>query len=173
MTFSAKSKYLVLGAVIVILLLIVFSSKIKLTPSNKPSPPPVKRSSVNFSSKTSMNSWPVYTSKNFGYTISYPPEFTVQERGKIGTLDDLVAFAYVDGGKTLTVATIQISGGKQTLTKSMIKGKDGDGNEVVVYTFPYNKSKTLTLLGTVFPSVGSSFLFDQALSKMADSLNIK
>lgn len=125
------------------------------------------------SSQSAPTSWPVYTNKNFGYSLSYPPEFNVEERGKVGNLADLVAFNFRDGSNSITVAKIEIRNQPpSTQSQSVSKGMDGDGNAVAVYSFPYGKDKTLVLIGTVYPKIGGGSQFGQTLDLMAKSLKI-
>lgn len=172
-----RRQFITIGIILLLLVAAPLTAWVLFKPvifkSNAGTPPRPPRPSVNFTSTTAAAQWLTYKSKKFNYTVSYPPEFTVQERGKVGKLDDLVAFTYRDGAKSITVATIQISTQKPPQSLTISSGTDGDGNEVAVYTYRYSATQTLTLLGTINPTVGSSFLFDQALEKMANSLQIK
>ena len=117
------------------------------------------------------NGWLEYNNTNFNYRFIYPPEFTIEDRGKIGTMDNLLAIKHAVGGKTLTIVIVQIMP-VPIQAKQMAAGKDGDGNEVVSYKYPYTTEKSITLIGTIYPNIGADYRYQDVITKIANSLTI-
>lgn len=171
---NSRSRNLAIVGVLALLVVIPLTAYVLLSNTffGNRAAPAQKKPVLNFVSNTTATSWPVYKSTAFGYSIAYPPEFTVEDRGKVGSLLSLVAFNYQDGNKRITVAKVEISAGKSPATVQVSKGLDGNGNDVAVYVIPYTTTRTLTLLGTNWPTVNSSFLFGQTLELMANSVKV-
>ena len=115
--------------------------------------------------------WAEFVHPELNYRFRYPQEFQVEKRGKIGNLEDLVALNYSTGNKRLTVVKIQLTNeapAEKTLVSQ--KGQDNNGNEVIVYKLPYGDSKTLTLIGTAYPNIGSNFRFEAVIQKIAQTM---
>lgn len=115
-----------------------------------------------------------FENKDYKYTVQYPKEFTVDKRGRVGNLEDLTAFNNVDTGKSITVVKIEIrnEAPKDPFRKVQQTGKDADGNEVIVYYFPYQQNKSLVMIGTVYPTIGGNFRYKEIIEEMANSLKI-
>lgn len=118
--------------------------------------------------KTDPNQWAEFIHPDLHYQIRYPQEFQVERRGKVGDIEDLVALNYSDGNKRLTVVKIQITNGIST--SSSQKGKDNNGNEVIVFKKPFGDSKTITIIGTIYPNTGSNYRFEEVIQKIIESL---
>lgn len=121
------------------------------------------------------SAWLTYTNKAYKYSISYPPEFKVEDRGKVKDIVDLVAFSYLKDGKTVTVAKVELHNEKAPVATKMFrqKGVDGNGNKVAIYYVPYSQNQSLVLVGTVYPTlVGGNFQFAAVLDQMAQSLQV-
>ena len=117
--------------------------------------------------------WTEYTHPELKYSFRYPQELTVEKRGKVGNLEDLLALNYSKNGKHLTIVKIQLTNGapkeKTVITQ---KGKDTSGNEVFIFIMPYHDTKTLTLIGTIYPTEGSDFRFEEVIQKIAQTIKI-
>lgn len=115
--------------------------------------------------------WVEFTNSNFNYIIRYPQEFKVEQRGKVGNIDDLIAFNFTDVNLRLTVVKIQITNATPEEKISVNqKGKDNNGNDVIVFKKPLNDSKTITIIGTVYPSTGNNYRYEEVIQKMIESL---
>src|SRR3989344_7556385 len=112
--------------------------------------------------KTDPNQWAEFVHPDLKYQFRYPQEFQVEKRGKIGNIEDLVAINYMSENKRLTVVKIQLTN-EEAKEKTLVsqKGQDNNGNEVIIYKMPYADAKTLTLIGTIYPSIGSSYRFEE------------
>ena len=73
--------------------------------------------------------------------------------------------------KRLTVVKIQLTN-EEAKEKTLVsqKGQDNNGNEVIIYKMPYADAKTLTLIGTIYPSIGSSYRFEEVIQKIAQTI---
>ena len=121
--------------------------------------------------KTDPNQWAEFIHPDLHYQIRYPQEFQVERRGKVGDIEDLVAINYSDGNKRLTVVKIQITNAtSEEKTSSSQKGKDNNGNDVIVFKKPFNDSKTITIIGTIYPNTGSNYRFEEVIQKIIGSL---
>lgn len=118
--------------------------------------------------------WPVFTNEKFGYTIQHPTDFTVESRGQIGVIQDLTAFNYTQGTR-ITVVKVEVLNqpAKNTSRVTSEKGKDANGNEVIVYSYPYKNGGSIVLTGTIYPNIGGDFKFGDAITQMAQSLKIQ
>lgn len=118
--------------------------------------------------------WPIYTNSDFGYTIEHEPDFKVEKRGAVGGLQDLTAFNYTQD-KTVTVVKIEVRNepAKDTTRVTSEKGRDGNGNDVLVYSYPYKNTQSIVLVGTIYPNVGGDFRFEEVITRMAQSLKIQ
>lgn len=128
---------------------------------------------LGFTSASDESLWQKYSNGQFKYSFNYPPEFKVENRGKIAGIENLLALTFNSNGKMITVVKIQITNeipGSPVMVQE--SGKDVDGNEVLTYKFPYGTKKTLTIIGTVFSTVDKSINFKEVISSIASSLKI-
>lgn len=139
----------------------VFDSSIK-TPSKI----------LGFTSASDQSSWQEFTNKEFKYSFKYPPEFKIENRGKIAGIENLLALTFNSNGKLITVLKIQITSEVPGPVMVQESGKDVDGNEVLTYKFPYGSKKTLTIIGTVFSIVDKNINFKEVIGTIALSLKI-
>ena len=119
------------------------------------------------------NQWPEYVHPDLNYSFRYPQEFKLEKRGKVGNIEDLLAINYLSDGKQLTVAKFQLTNdvpeGATTVSQ---KGKDNNGNEVLIYKIPFKGTKTLTLIGTIYPNIGSNFRFEEVIQKISQTIKV-
>jgi len=163
---------IVLGAVTTIYISNQLSQKQKIgTETTKAEEAGVKPEYKPADDKTDPNQWAEFIHPDLHYQFRYPQEFQVEKRGKVGNIEDLVAVNYSSGGKRLTIAKIQVTN-EEAKEKSLVsqKGQDNNGNEVIIYKMPYADTKTLTLIGTIYPSIGSSYRFEEVIQKIAQTL---
>lgn len=154
----------------------IYFSKITQQQQKKISPAKAEKGSARpeykpAENKIDPNQWAQFTHPEYNYQLRYPQEFSVERRGKIGDIDDLVAFNYIDGNKRLTIVKVQITNAtSEEKTSSSQKGADNNGNEVIVFKKPFNDSKTITIIGTIYPNTGSNFRFEEVIQKIIESL---
>ena len=147
----------------------------RITQQQQKSAPPIKAEEIAQPeyqpAQTDPNQWSEFVHPDYKYQLKYPQEFQVERRGRIGNIEDLVALNYVSGNKRLTVVKIQITsevfGGQPSTVQN---GKDNNNNEVIVFKKALDSSKTITIIGTVYPSTGSSYRFDGVIQKIIESL---
>lgn len=136
----------------------------KADDSNKPEYQPADN-------KTDPNLWNDFSHPDLKYQIKYPPEFQVERRGKVGDIEDLVALNYTSGNKRLTVVKIQITNATpEEKTSINQKGADNNGNQVIVFKKPFNDTKTIAIIGTIYPNTGSNYRFEETIQKIIGSL---
>lgn len=122
--------------------------------------------------KTDPSQWSEFIHPDLKYSFKYPPEFQIENRGKIGSIEDLIALNYSGGNKRLTIAKIQITIATPEEKISINqKGQDNDGNEVIVFKKPFNDTKTISVIGTIYPTVGSDYRFEEVIQKIISTLN--
>ncbi len=117
--------------------------------------------------------WNEFNHAELRYSFRFPPEFRVEQRGKVGNIEDLVAVNYVNSGRQLTVVKLQLTDEapvEQTVVSQ--SGKDNNGNEVLIFKIPFRETKTLTVIGTVYPTTGSSYRFSNVIQKIAQSVTV-
>lgn len=160
---------------VAVMVVTIYVSKLSLQQQKKTEPAKAEESTrpqyIPADNKTDPNQWMEFIHSDLHYRFRYPQEFQVEKRGKVGNIEDLVALNYLSGNGRLTVVKIQLTSGvpaEKTLVSQ--KGKDNNGNEIVVYKMPYGDSKTLTLIGTIYPNIGSSFRFEDVIQKIAQTL---
>jgi hypothetical protein len=121
--------------------------------------------------KTDPSQWSEFVHPSLGYSLKYPSEFQVEQRGKVGNLDDLVALNYIQGNKRLTVIKIQLTSATESeKISSNQKGQDNDGNDVIIYKKPFSDTKTISIIGTIYPTVGSDYRFEEIIQKVISTL---
>ena len=121
--------------------------------------------------KADPNQWAEFVHPDLKYQFRYPQEFQVEKRGKVGNIEDLVALNYTDGNKRLTVVKIQITNAtSEEKTSKSEKGRDNNGNQVIVFKKPFSDSKTITIIGTIYPNTGSNYRFEEVIQKIIESL---
>lgn len=120
---------------------------------------------------TDPNQWSEFIHPDLKYSFRYPQELQVERRGKVGEIEDLVALNYTDGNKRLTVVKIQITNATpEEKISTNQKGSDNNGNEVIVFKKPFNDSKTISMIGTIYPTTGSNYRFEEVIKKIIESL---
>jgi len=55
-------------------------------------------------------------------------------------------------------------------TSKSEKGRDNNGNQVIVFKKPFSDSKTITIIGTIYPNTGSNYRFEEVIQKIIESL---
>lgn len=136
----------------------------KADDSNKPEYQPADN-------KTDPSQWSEFIHPDLKYSVKYPQELQIERRGKVGDIDDLVALNYMDGNKRLTVVKIQITNATpEEKTSINQKGRDNNGNEVIVFKKPFNDLKTIAIIGTIYPNTGSNYRFEETIQKIIGSL---
>ena len=133
--------------------------------------PDTNRPEYSSNNNNDPNQWTEFTHPDLKYQIRYPQEFQVEKRGKVGNIEDLVALNYTDGNKRLTVVKIQITNAtSEEKTSKSEKGRDNNGNQVIVFKKPFSDSKTITIIGTIYPNTGSNYRFEEVIQKIIESL---
>ena len=124
-------------------------------------------------SQTDINQWTEFVHTSLQYSFKYPPEFKLEKRGKVGNIEDLVALNYSSAGKQITVVKFQLTSdvpsGKTVVSQT---GKDNNNNEVMIYKVPFRDAKTLTVIGTVYPSIGSNVRFEEVIKQIAETVKV-
>lgn len=175
---------LFLGAGIIIVLAIFYF----LTPAKKsPAPQLVSREAPptplpTFPNPTSApeltiapQDWTTYTNEPYQYSVSYPSAFKVENRGKIGNNDNVVAIIHQNGTQQITITTLSVSSYKPALrgSQNVVSGIDGNGNFVMSAWFPLPSGKGVILRGAVFPGAGNQYKYDDILKQIISSFQIK
>lgn len=137
----------------------------------RPTIPPFKRE---FSSTQKV--WPSYTNTQFKYSISYPPEFSINPRGKVGNYVDMIGLLYEYQNKKYTIMTIGIvntpAPGKQVTVQQQL---DNKLYPITQYIYPYPKGENkmqVSLLGFVYPSENLNYTFSDVIDHVGNSLQL-
>lgn len=134
----------------------------------------INNSAPGFMSKEfSVKNWKTYVNVTYGYSIDYPADFTLEDRGKIGTIENLTAFNGIDNGRKFTVVKLEVHPEKPSSAKAIKEeGKDADNNVVITYTIPLN-NKSLLLIGTAYPVFGGTSHFNKVIAHIAETFKTK
>lgn len=126
--------------------------------------------------KSNQKIWPTYTNKQFNYVISYPPEFSINPRGKVGNYIDMVGLLYEYQNKKYTVMTIGILNTPAPEKQMTIQHQlDTSLYPLTQYIYPYpakeNKMQ-ISLLGFEYPSTNLNYTFADVINRVGSSLQI-
>lgn len=135
--------------------------------------------------------WKTYKSPNFGYSITYPPDFTPREQGKVSEkILDVTSFVTTFKGKTIPVLQVKVSSfsyqqelenrgiglsgfalGEKAGEKILVSGTEGakvvgktSEDKEVISVFLPGEDKTFILLGT--PEADSDQDYTETINKM-------
>lgn len=135
--------------------------------------------------------WKTYQSPNFGYSISYPPEFEPREQGKVSEeVLDVTSFVTTSEGKTMPILQVKVSSrsyqeeldkrgiklsgfasGEKAGEKVSVSGVEGvkvvgktADDKTTISVFLPGKDKTFILLGT--PEVDSDQDYTETINQM-------
>lgn len=123
-----------------------------------------------FRSAVSTDKWLIFYSKEMRYSFNYPPEFSVQNRGKTPQGRTVIALLHAQANKKITVATFSFGEKDSELKRVFIKkGTDGDLNRIAEYKYPFN-DKSLDMLFTLYSRSGSNFSYDSVSNDINNSL---
>ncbi len=144
----------------------------KVNKVTRPTIPPFK---TEFKSNEKI--WPSYTNTQFNYSISYPPEFTINPRGKVGNYLDMIGLLYEYQNKKYTILTIGVVD-TPAPEKQMTVQQQLDNNmyPLTQYIFPYpnggNKMQ-ISVTGFVYPSTNLNHTFSDVINRVGLSLQIQ
>lgn len=123
--------------------------------------------------KVDVNQWTEFVHPSLQYSFRYPAEFKLEQRGRVGNIEDLVALNYSAAGKQITIIKFQLTNEvPQEKTVVSQTGKDNNNNEVLIYKLPFRDTKTLTVIGTVYPNIGSGFRFEEVIKQIAQTIKV-
>jgi len=120
-----------------------------------------------------ISKWKVFENKDFLFTFKYPSGVEIENR--LVKSQKVVAVNIRDSGRRYTILKFEIRDKKPSDSAILTSrtGQDSDNNQILEYTIPIDKSRTLMMIGMVFPSRGSNYKYSDLINKIMDTLVIK
>lgn len=115
--------------------------------------------------------WTTYTHPVYGYSVRYPSAFRINERGKVGSYEDVIAIEHMNGPYRITIATLNVSAVKPGIfqKQAVVSGQDREGNFSMSSWNTLGNGKGVVIKGTVFPAMGNEYKYDEVLKEIIAS----
>lgn len=133
---------------------------------------PTQRMIFTSTASSILTDWKILTLPNIGFSMMYPPEFTVNQRGKVGKNDHVMALTFQAKNKVVTVLTlIPDITSNQTYKTHRIIGNDQQGNHVVSYQIPLKKG-VLIINGADCSDIEPPILFLPIIDQIIQNIKL-